>query len=124
MLTRRKEEAPNRNSLIFKSRDGEKIKEVSNAFDRAIEKLKFNEGVKDPRDIAVFHTTRHTFASWSAMSGTHLATLQKLMGHKKIEMTLRYAHLCPSHEREAAERMAQEETKNIVDLKKAKGKNK
>lgn len=124
MLNRRKEKATNKNSQIFKSRDGEKIKEVSNAFDRAIEKLKFNEGVEDTRDIAVFHTTRHTFASWSAMAGTHLATLQKLMGHKKIEMTLRYAHLCPSHEREAAERMAQDETKNIVELKKAKEENK
>ncbi|MBT4049513.1 MAG: site-specific integrase [Nitrospina sp.] len=120
MLTRRKAEGFNKNSLIFKSTKGEKIKEVSNAFDRAIEKLEFNKGVTDPRDRVVFHTTRHTFASWSAMSGTHLATLQKLMGHKKIEMTLRYAHLCPSHEREAAERMVQDETKagKVVKIKK------
>lgn len=76
---------------------------------RVIEKLNFNKGVVDSRDRVVFHTTRHTFASWSAMAGTHLATLKELMGHKSLEMTLRYAHLCPNQGREEAERMAQSE---------------
>lgn len=117
MLVRRKRESPGNNSLIFKSKDDSKIKQISSTFERAICKLKFNEGVEDSRDKIVFHSTRHTFASWLAMAGTDLATLQKLMGHKKIEMTLRYAHLCPSHEREAAERMAREGTTSVIGLK-------
>jgi integrase len=118
MLVRRKGEESNKNALVFKSTKGCKIKEVSNAFDRTIEKLKLNKGITDTRDKVVFHTTRHTFASWAAMSGTPLPTLQKLMGHKTIEMTLRYAHLCPGHEREAAERLAQEQPQKVAVMKK------
>ena len=118
MFSRRKKEEPNKNVLIFKSAKGCKIKEVSNAFDRTIEKLKLIKGITDTRDKVVFHTTRHTFASWAAMSGTPLPTLQKLMGHKTIEMTLRYAHLCPGHEREAAERLAQEQPQEVAVVRK------
>ena len=118
MLVSRKKEESNRNALVFKNRKGKKVRGVSNEFGRTIEKLKFNEGVTDPRDRVVFHTTRHSFASWSAMAGTHLGTLQKLMGHRTIEMTLRYAKFSPSHEREAVERMVQEEPKKITPIKK------
>jgi integrase len=118
LLRREKEEGYSKNSFIFESRKGGKIREVSNAFDRALEKLKFNKGVDDTRDRVVFHTTRHTFASWLAMDGTPLGSIQKLMGHKNIEMTIRYAKYSPDHQREAVERMAQEVPKNIVKLKK------
>jgi|GEM_PF-195189 len=120
VLLRRKEEGYSKNSFIFKSRKGEKIREVSNTFDRAVEKLSFNKGVDDPRDRVVFHTTRHTFASWLAMDGTPLGSIQKLMGHKNIEMTIRYAKYSPDHQREAVERMAQVEPKpeKVVKLKK------
>ena len=43
-----------------------------------------------------FHDLRHTFASHWVMRGGDLFKLQKILGHKSIEMTLRYAHLCPS----------------------------
>jgi integrase len=124
MLVRRKKEEPSKSELVFKSTKGVKIREVSNSFDRTIEKLNLNKGVTDSRDRVVFHTTRHTFASWAAMAGTHLATLKELMGHKTIEMTLRYAHLCPEQGREEAERMAQAVPKNVVELRKSKGKKK
>ncbi len=31
------------------------------------------------------------------MAGVDLTTVSKLLGHKDIKMTLRYAHLAPSH---------------------------
>lgn len=44
---------------------------------------------------------RHTFASWLAQSGkVTLMGLQKLMRHKNITMTMRYAHLFPGQENE------------------------
>jgi integrase len=42
-----------------------------------------------------WHALRHTFASHFIMGGGNLLTLQKLLGHVSIEMTLVYSHLAP-----------------------------
>ena len=40
-----------------------------------------------------FHSLRHSFATWHAEAGTPMRTLMGLMGHKRIETTLRYAKI-------------------------------
>jgi len=40
------------------------------------------------------------------MAGVDLRTVQELMGHKAILMTMRYAHLSPDHKRLAMETLA------------------
>lgn len=82
---------------IFQNRDGEKIKDLSNTFQRTVDKLGFNDGITDTRQKVVFHTLRHTYASWLVMNGVDLYTTQKLMGHKTNQMTQRYAHLAPGY---------------------------
>jgi len=83
--------------LVFVSSKGERIKEVSRTFDRVVEELGFNINIKDSRNKVVFHTLRHTYASWLVMSGTDLYSVQKLMGHSTMAMTERYSHLSPNH---------------------------
>jgi len=58
--------------------------------------------VNDRRLKVVFHSLRHTFASWLVMEGTPLFTVSKLLGHSDITMTMRYSHLAPDHLRQAA----------------------
>lgn len=89
------------NAYIFTDEDGAQIKEVSKSFERVVDRLGFNNGVTDARQRVVFHTCRHTFASWLAIQGTPIYTIAKLMGHKSLAMSERYAHLSPDHKRDA-----------------------
>lgn len=52
-----------------------------------------------------WHCLRHTFASRLVMAGVDLRTVQELMGHKSIQMTVRYSHLTPKHTLAAVERL-------------------
>lgn len=87
---------------VFQARDGGPLLYgISETFDRVVADLGFNEGVTDSRRKVRFHTLRHTFASWLAQSGqVTLHELMELMRHERIEMTLRYAHLIPGHQRD------------------------
>lgn len=95
MLKRRYKDS--QTGYVFKSLNGGKIKEISSSFERAVKRLGFNNGINDRKQKVVFHTLRHTYASWLVMNGVDLYTTQKLMGHKSNQMTQRYAHLTPGY---------------------------
>ena len=102
---------PNSDELVFKAKNGGKITRISKAFERAVKKLGLNDGITDPRDKVVFHTLRHTFASWLVMKGTPLYTVKELLGHKTLAMTERYSHLAPDSKRKAVEEVFENENK-------------
>jgi integrase len=43
-----------------------------------------------------WHDLRHCFASWLIQDGVPLDRVSKLLGHKSLAMTMRYAHLAPN----------------------------
>lgn len=47
------------------------------------------------------HVLRHSFASHFIINGGNILTLQRILGHSTINMTMRYAHLAPDHLEEA-----------------------
>jgi len=88
--------------FVFKDRNGQQIKNISKTFERVVNKLGFNNGVVDDRDKVLFHTCRHTFASWHVQNGTDLYTVKELLGHSTIQLTERYSHLRPDGLKQAA----------------------
>jgi len=67
----------------------------------------FNDGLSsyDRANRVVIHTLRHTFASHLAIAGTPLQEIQKLMNHKDIKQTLKYAKLMPNSGRKYVENL-------------------
>ena len=120
MLERRKETIDN--VLVFPSRDGDRIKKLSCSFPKTVKELGFNKGIEDERQKVVFHTLRHTFASWLAMQGEPLLTIKELLGHKSVEMTMRYAHLIPDQKRAAIGKMEQKANGKVVDMEEVRQK--
>lgn len=47
------------------------------------------------------HVLRHTFASHFMMNGGNILTLQRILGHSDLRMTMIYAHMAPEHLEEA-----------------------
>lgn len=89
--------------LIFPAKDGGPHKQISAVFWRVLNQLGWNKNVSDPRDKVVYHTLRHSFASWLVQDGTPLYTVQKLLGHSTISQTERYSHLHPDHMKSAVQ---------------------
>ena len=75
--------------FVFCDDEGKTYRDVRKSFFTACKK----SDIKDFR----FHDARHTYASHLVMKGEGLYTVQKLLGHKKPDMTLRYSHLSSDH---------------------------
>jgi len=82
---------------VFCDKEGKPYYDFRKSFATALEKA----GIKDFR----FHDLRHSFASNLIMKGVDLTTVRELLGHKSIDMTLRYSHLSPDHKSKAVKVM-------------------
>ena len=74
---------------------------------RPIYNKMFNEGLAedDYKNRVVTHTLRHTFASHLAMNSVAIFEIQKLMNHKDLKMTMRYAKLAEANKVLAVEKI-------------------
>lgn len=82
---------------VFSDQNGRSVGDFKKAFSSALKRA----GIEDFR----FHDLRHTFGSHLVMQGVDLRTVQQVMGHKEIKMTMRYSHLSPEYVQEAMERL-------------------
>jgi len=74
----------------------EPLKDTPREFAQVVDEIGLNKGITDKRRQIVFHSLRHTFASWHVTAGTDIYTLKELLGHSVIQMTERYSHLAPA----------------------------
>lgn len=75
-----------KNDLVFFSGNGTKINRSN--LKRTLKKVLERAGIENFR----FHDLRHTFATRLVQRGEDIYKVAKLMGHKDIRMTQRYAH--------------------------------
>jgi len=104
------------NDLVFPGRDGRRKSSISNVFGQTVDKLGLNEGVTDPRQKVVYHSCRHTFASWLVQAGVDLYQVKELMGHSTISQTERYSHLAPGNLRNAVSILEKDILSNVIAL--------
>jgi integrase len=74
------------------------------------------QGVRKAHDAAIrragirehfrLYDLRHTYATRAAQSSMDVLTLASMLGHTKVQMTMRYVHPTDQHKREAAKRLA------------------
>ena len=121
---------------VFPASDGTQRRWTSDTFSRTVDELGLNDTgeftineageripvkIKDARRRVVFHSLRHTFASWLVQKGKPLYTVAELLGHTTLEMTKRYSHLAPDSLREAAlslEGTLEKKPANIIPFQK------
>lgn len=87
--------------LVFPPVGKGKKRNFSHIFKQVADSIHLNDGIDDRKQRIVFHSLRHTFASWLALAGTDIYRINKLLRHKTLAMTLRYAHLIPDATRAA-----------------------
>jgi integrase len=89
----------NGNPFVFPGRvDGCSLVSVKQAWDRIRKKA----NIADAR----IHDLRHTFASIGVQDGTTLYEMGKLLGHRSLSTTARYAHLADKNLTDAVDRIA------------------
>ena len=82
---------------VFRTSQGTPYRNFRTTFERAVCQAALSD--------FTFHDLRHTFASRLVMSGVDLPTVQLLLGHTGIAMTLRYTHLTSDHKARTAAKL-------------------
>lgn len=103
--------------LVFPSNTGERMGKISLTFPKAVDELGLNDGITDRRMRIVFHSLRHSCASWLVNAGVELPTIAKILGHKDLTMTSRYSHVNDSSVKDAMRTLDQQQEQTVEPVK-------
>ena len=91
---------PKRNQLVFYNPETKgSLKDIKTSFKSACHRAKI-KGLR-------LHDLRHTFATRYIEAGGDIASLSKILGHAKIQMTMRYCNPTPEHMRLGIDRVGE-----------------
>ncbi|MCW4015109.1 MAG: site-specific integrase, partial [Candidatus Bathyarchaeota archaeon] len=88
-------------NLVFPAREGKQSQWVSKTFRDVVKDLGLNHGITDRRKRIVFHSLRHSCASFLVQNGVPIFTVSEILGHSSLDMTKRYAHLHDEHKKKS-----------------------
>jgi len=89
-----------KSDLVISTSTGGIILRMPAYFLTALEVVIPNNKSKDTQNKIIAHSLRHTHTSWLAMNGLDISQIKEQLGHKTLEMTLRYSHLVPNKRHE------------------------
>ena len=84
------------NGNVITNSAGGIILRMPDYFLTAVEAVRPGNQEEQTKNKITAHSLRHTHASWLAEAGLDILQIKEQLGHKNIEMTMRYAHLIPN----------------------------
>ena len=84
------------NDYVITNSSGGIILRMPNYFATAVESIIPDNQKRITKYKITAHSLRHTHASWLAEEGLDILQIKEQLGHKNIDMTMRYAHLIPN----------------------------
>jgi integrase len=87
--------------LLFPNRAGnildDRARLFNEIFHRVLKRANFPQGERNgkPSSYIRYYDLRHTFASHWVKNNGEIFKLSKILGHKSIQMTMRFAHMQP-----------------------------
>lgn len=93
------------NENVINNSDDGIILRMPDYFSTAIESVIPGNNTRDAKYKITAHSLRHTHASWLAEARLDILQIKEQLGHKNIEMTMRYAHLIPNIRHEVTKKL-------------------
>ncbi len=90
----------NNSTLLIPTSVGTQYIQMPKQWQQAVDNIIANN-VNLGRNKITTHSLRHTHASWLAQNGVDILYIKEQLGHRKIETTMRYAHLIDNKRHEA-----------------------
>jgi integrase len=84
--------------VFYNHKSGKPYQDVKRSFATTLRRARIHD--------FKFHDLRHTFASHLVMAGVDITTVSRLLDHRSLTMTLRYAHLAPNHLSKAVNKLS------------------